>query len=169
MTLLGSGLFCASPAPRVSETRATAAIAVAIVPVLAKLFMAISFGSFWLSGECRYRQPLDRVKPKRLIAMTSVVSQPFNGANLLQKRQIDVLVPDQLVERIFDLVVLVVLGRAQLQTMSDAVLRQVDGTLLAINRQKHGVADKIAADGNAQQVEIALGDMRADRGEIKLL
>ena len=88
---------------------------------------------------------------------------------MLEERQIDVLVPDQLVEGVFDLVVLVVLGTGQLQAMSDAVLRQVGGPLLAINRQKHGVADEIAADGDAQQVEIALGYMRADSGEINLL
>src|SRR5882724_1449871 len=101
--------------------------------------------------------------------MTSVVRQPFNGADLLQERQIDVLVPDQLVERIFDLVVLAALGGGQLQAKTVAVLRQVDGTRLAINRHKHGVSDKIAADGDAQQIEIALSDMRADGGEIKLL
>src|SRR5262245_47195925 len=101
-------------------------------------------------------------------SLTSAVRQPFNGADLLQERQIDVLVPDQLMECIFYLVVLAVLGGAQLQARTGAVLRQVAGTLLAIHRHKHRVTDKIAADGNAQQIEIALCDMRADGGEIKL-
>src|SRR5689334_16161761 len=101
--------------------------------------------------------------------MTSVVRQPLNGADLLQKRQIDVLVADQLLERISDLVVLAVLGGGQLHATSGATLGQVDRAFRAINRQKYGVSDKVAADCDAQQIEIALCDTWADGGEIKLL
>src|SRR5207302_764323 len=164
--MLWSGLVCASTASTASEANATAEIAVAAIAALVRIFMTISFDP--LAEVRASMSALVRSSEGRDDSLTSVFAQPFNGADLLEERQIDVLVPDQLVEGVFDLVVLVVLGSGQLQAMSDAVLRQVGGPLLAINRQKHGVADEIAADGDAQQVEIALGYMRADSGEINL-
>src|SRR5258708_36803882 len=111
--MLWSGLVCASTASTASEANATAEIADAAIAAFVRIFMRYPFDPL-AAVRRRCRQLFDRVKLRWLTAMKSVVAQPFNGTDLLEERQIDVFVPDQLVERIFDLVVLVVLWRGQL-------------------------------------------------------
>jgi len=54
-----------------------------------------------------------------------------------------------------------------LQAKTVAVLRQVDGPASRLTAQTRSIGQD-RCDGDAQQIEIALSDMRADGGEIKL-